>query len=109
MEIINGLLIISGVLGIIWGIFKFIFSGNKSFFKILDEFTKQLPPKKDKKLASQIRKDCVHKLGNLTLTGYNSQLSNMSLDKKQNRKNKEDKYIGFKNGLILNEVIKEIN
>ena len=48
MEIINGLLIISGVLGIIWGIFKFIFSGNKSFFKILDEFTKQLPPKKDK-------------------------------------------------------------
>jgi uncharacterized protein with ParB-like and HNH nuclease domain len=61
----------------------------------------------DKKLASQIRKDCVHKLGNLTLTGYNSQLSNMSLDKKQNRKNKEGKYIGFKNGLTLNEAIKD--
>tara|TARA_R110001583_G_C5653563_1_gene408959 strand:+ start:2843 stop:3298 length:456 start_codon:yes stop_codon:yes gene_type:complete len=48
MGILNGLLIISGVLGIIWGIFKFIFSGNKSFFKILDNFIKQLPPNKDK-------------------------------------------------------------
>lgn len=60
----------------------------------------------DKDLAQQIRKGYVHKLGNLTLTGYNSQLSNMSLDKKQERKNKEGKHIGFKNGLSLNEEIK---
>lgn len=60
----------------------------------------------DKKLAQQIRKDYVHKLGNLTLTGYNSQLSNMSLEKKQDRKNKDGKYIGFKNGLTINEEIK---
>jgi hypothetical protein len=60
----------------------------------------------DEKLASQIRKECVHKLGNLTLTGYNSQLSNMSFDKKQDRKNKDGKYIGFMNGLTLNENIK---
>src|SRR5690606_32245268 len=53
--------------------------------------------------AKQIRKSHVHKLGNLTLTGYNSQLSNMPLDKKQNRKSKDGKYIGFKNGLYLNE------
>lgn len=63
----------------------------------------------DKKAADQIRKDYVHKLGNLTLTGYNSQLSTMPLDKKQDRKNKEGKYIGFKNGLALNERIKDVS
>lgn len=63
----------------------------------------------DKNVADQIRKECVHKLGNLTLTGYNSQLSNMSLDKKQNRKDKEDKFIGFKNGLTINESVKDIS
>ena len=63
----------------------------------------------DKNVANQIRKECVHKLGNLTLTGYNSQLSNMSLDKKQNRKDKEDKFIGFKNGLTINEAVKNTN
>ncbi|MEX2379612.1 MAG: HNH endonuclease family protein, partial [Vicingaceae bacterium] len=62
----------------------------------------------DKELAQQVRKDCVHKLGNLTLTGYNSQLSNMSLEKKQERKNNDGKYIGFKNGLSLNEEIKSV-
>lgn len=62
----------------------------------------------DKKLARQIKKEYVHKLGNLTLTGYNSQLSNMSLERKQDRKNKEGKYIGFKNGLTINEEIKNI-
>ncbi|MBT3312288.1 MAG: DUF262 domain-containing protein [Desulfobacula sp.] len=62
----------------------------------------------DREKANLIRKRYVHKLGNLTLTGYNSQLSNMSLDKKQNRKSKDGKFIGFKNGLTLNEGIKDI-
>ncbi len=61
----------------------------------------------NKELAENIRKEYVHKLGNLTLTGYNSQLSNMSLDKKQNKKDKEGKFIGFKNGLFLSELLKE--
>jgi uncharacterized protein with ParB-like and HNH nuclease domain len=61
----------------------------------------------DKEKASQIRKDYVHKLGNLTLTGYNSQLSNMSLKDKQEKKNKDQKNIGFKNGLALNESLKD--
>lgn len=60
----------------------------------------------DKEAAKQIRKDYVHKLGNLTLTGYNSNLSNLSLEKKQERKNSEGKYIGFKNGLTINESIR---
>jgi uncharacterized protein with ParB-like and HNH nuclease domain len=63
----------------------------------------------DRQLASQIRKDYVHKLGNLTLTGYNSQLSNLSLEKKQDRKNKDGRYIGFNNGLTINEAIKDIS
>lgn len=62
----------------------------------------------DKAQAQEIRKSWVHKLGNLTLTGYNSQLSNMSLDKKQNRKSNDGKFIGFKNGLTINEEIKDI-
>ena len=63
----------------------------------------------DKSKASEIRKNYVHKLGNLTLTGYNSQLSNMSLKKKQERKNKDGKFIGFKNGLAINDNIKDVD
>lgn len=63
--------------------------------------------KGNKELANQIKKDFVHKLGNLTLTGYNSNLSNLSLLKKQERKNAEGKPIGFRNGLMLNEQIKD--
>ncbi len=60
----------------------------------------------DKDLANQIKKDYVHKLGNLTLTGYNSNLSNLSLTKKQERMSNDGKFIGFKNGLALNELVK---
>ncbi|WP_117880495.1 DUF262 domain-containing protein [Aureibaculum luteum] len=59
--------------------------------------------------ANEIKKESVHKLGNLTLTGYNSQLSNMSLVKKQNRKSKDGKFIGFKNGLYINEKVSDIS
>ena len=62
----------------------------------------------NKELANDIKNNYVHKLGNLTLTGYNSQLSNMPLDKKQNRRSKDGKLIGFKNGLYLNEKLKDI-
>jgi uncharacterized protein with ParB-like and HNH nuclease domain len=57
-------------------------------------------------LANKIRKDWVHKLGNLTLTGYNSQLSTIPLDKKQDKTDKDGHYIGFKNGIYLNESVK---
>ena len=63
----------------------------------------------DKEKAKHIKKKCAHKLGNLTLTGYNSQLSNISLDRKQDRKSKDGKYIGFKNGLYLNERIQGVS
>ena len=43
--------------------------------------------------------------GNLTITGYNQNLSNLSFEKKKNRVNKDGNYIGYKNGLKLNEDI----
>jgi uncharacterized protein with ParB-like and HNH nuclease domain len=61
----------------------------------------------DKQEAERIRTAYCHKLGNLTLTGYNSQLSNESLKKKQEKKAQDGKHIGFRNGLALNEPIKD--
>ena len=56
----------------------------------------------NKEEASVYRENYTHKLGNLTITGYNQNLSNLSFENKKNRK-KDDKYIGYKNGLKLNE------
>lgn len=57
----------------------------------------------DKDKAKQIRAEYVHKLGNLTITGYNPSLSNMSFEHKKDRKSKDKtKDIGYKNGLFLN-------
>lgn len=54
--------------------------------------------------ALQIRADYVHTLGNLTITGYNQHLSNMSFEHKKDRKSKDkSKDIGYKNGLFLNQ------
>lgn len=58
----------------------------------------------DKEKAIQIRSDYVHTLGNLTITGYNQNLSNMSFEHKKERKSKDKtKDIGYQNGLFLNE------
>tara|TARA_Y100000031_G_C8085951_1_gene321873 strand:- start:67 stop:783 length:717 start_codon:yes stop_codon:yes gene_type:complete len=53
-------------------------------------------------LAKEIQEKFVNTIGNLTLTGYNSQLSNMSFDRKRDRTDKKDKKVGYKNGLYLN-------
>ncbi|MCB9169981.1 MAG: DUF262 domain-containing protein [Flavobacteriales bacterium] len=65
--------------------------------------------KGNKEEAERIRASWCHKLGNLTLTGYNSQLSNEALSKKQDKKGQDGKFIGFKNGLALNEPIKDVD
>ena len=39
---------------------------------------------------------------NLTITGYNSTLSNKSFEEKRDRKDSTGKYIGYRNGLNLN-------
>ncbi|MCG2688587.1 HNH endonuclease family protein [Candidatus Parcubacteria bacterium] len=63
----------------------------------------------DKEIAEQIQEDYVHKLGNLTLTGFNQKLSNFDFERKRDRKNQEGNYIGYKNGLFLNEDLKDKN
>lgn len=57
--------------------------------------------------AKKIQETYVHTLGNLTLTGYNSQLSNFSFSKKRDRANNEKVYIGYKNGMFLNTELKD--
>ncbi len=57
----------------------------------------------DREKAEEYRRDYVHTLGNLTLTGYNQNLSNMSFEKKKNRTGKDGKSMGYLNGLFLNE------
>lgn len=57
----------------------------------------------DKNKANVYLQNYVHTLGNLTITGYNQNLSNMSFIDKRDRVNKEGKKIGYKNGLFLNE------
>ena len=45
----------------------------------------------------------VHTFGNLTITGYNSTLSNKSFAEKKERKDNNGHYIGYRNGLNLND------
>ena len=63
----------------------------------------------DNKKAEEIHENWVHCLGNLTLSGYNSKLSNASFKKKQNLyENKQflghKINIGYKNGLSINNL-----
>jgi hypothetical protein len=68
----------------------------------------------NKRKAEEIHENWVHCLGNLTLSGYNSKLSNASFEEKQNlHKNKKflghQINIGYKNGLSLNNFQFSIN
>ena len=58
----------------------------------------------DAELAKKYRMEYVHKLGNLTVTRYNSALSNFSFEKKRDRQ-KDGLYVGYKNGLEINREI----
>ena len=57
----------------------------------------------DKNKAKEYLDIYAHKLGNLTMTGYNSTLSNLSFEKKRDRTDKQGKYVGYKNNLSINE------
>ena len=61
----------------------------------------------NRELANEYLQKYVHKLGNLTITGYNSALSNYSFEQKRDRTNKEGKFIGYKNGLEINNDLAE--
>ena len=61
----------------------------------------------DKEKTKQIQEEHVHTLGNLTLTGYNQSLSNFDFIKKRDRTNSSGNSIGYKNGLFLNEDLRD--
>ena len=56
----------------------------------------------DRAKAQEYQTLYVHTFGNLTITGYNSTLSNKSFEDKRDRKDNSGKYIGYRNGLNLN-------
>lgn len=57
----------------------------------------------DKEKAKELQQSHVHKLGNLTISGFNSQLGNQSFTKKRDRTDHAGRPIGYANGLKLNE------
>jgi len=61
----------------------------------------------DKELAKAHRAEYVHKLGNLTISGFNSSLSNKSFVEKRDLTNKNGHYVGYKNGLEINKPLAE--
>ncbi len=56
----------------------------------------------DRDKAREYQSLYVHTFGNLTITGYNSALSNKPFIEKRDRKGSNDQYIGYRNGLNLN-------
>lgn len=59
----------------------------------------------DKDKANEYLELYVHKIGNLTVTGYNSSLSNLSFSDKRDRTNQQRLFVGYKNGLEINKEI----
>ena len=57
----------------------------------------------DREKAKEYQSLYVHAFGNLTITGYNSTLSNKAFIKKRERKDNNGQYIGYRNGLNLND------
>lgn len=53
-------------------------------------------------LAKQYLETHAHKLGNLTISGYNSTLGNKSFIEKRDRQDKKGSPVGYNNGLYLN-------
>lgn len=57
----------------------------------------------DKIKAKEIQQSNVHKIGNLTISGFNSTLGNKSFQEKRDRTDKKGRKVGYKNNLKLNE------
>lgn len=57
----------------------------------------------DREKAKEYQSLYVHTFGNLTITGYNSTLSNKAFIEKRERKDSNGQYIGYRNGLNLND------
>ncbi|WP_448221646.1 DUF262 domain-containing protein [Gordonia iterans] len=53
-------------------------------------------------VAAQVQEEHKHRLGNLTITAYNSNLGNKSFPEKRDRQDAKGRHIGYRNGLSLN-------
>lgn len=81
----------------VWTI-EHIFPQGKN---IPDEWVKMVAAG-DMSKAIEVQEKQVHTLGNLTITGYNSKLSNMPFVTKRDRKDVNGANVGYRNGLNLN-------
>ena len=82
----------------VWTI-EHIFPQGKN---IPDEWVKMVADG-DVAKAIEVQERQVHTLGNLTITGYNSKLSNMPFITKRDRKDANGANVGYRNGLNLND------
>lgn len=57
--------------------------------------------------AAEALQKHVHRLGNLTITAYNSNLGNKSFAEKRDRTDAQGRHIGYRNGLALNTELKD--
>jgi len=57
----------------------------------------------DHEKAKEYQQVHVHRLGNLTISGYNSTLGNKSFEAKRDRTDTQGRYVGYRNGLTLNQ------
>ncbi len=57
----------------------------------------------DEQKAKNYQEVFVHNLGNLTISGFNSALGNKSFEEKRDRLDRQGRFVGYKNGLKLNE------
>lgn len=57
----------------------------------------------DKDAAVEIQLAHVHRLGNLTISGFNSSLGNKSFEEKRDRTDRKGLEVGYKNGFKLNQ------
>ena len=55
--------------------------------------------------AAAAREADVHRIGNLTITAYNSTLGNKSFADKRDRTDSKGRFIGYRNGLALNATL----
>ena len=82
----------------VWTI-EHIFPQGKN---IPDEWVKMVADG-DMSKAIEVQEKQVHTLGNLTITGYNSKLSNMPFVTKRDRRDAYGANVGYRNGLNLND------
>ena len=59
----------------------------------------------DKEKAKEYQVEFVHRIGNLTITGFNSNLSNSPFIQKRDKQNQDSRFIGYRNGLEINREI----